>query len=97
MVVILATFAPTVLRPRLGQGSTPGHRAILATGRRTVSAVLRIVGLSHERHFTNYHRVLNRDVWSCLAAGRLRLGLIVAVISKGWAVAGRHPFESRSG
>jgi hypothetical protein len=24
------------------------------------------MGLGQERHFTNYHRVLNRDVWSCL-------------------------------
>ena len=41
--------------------------AILAPGKRTVTAVLRIMGLSQERHFQNYHRVLNRAVWSHLA------------------------------
>ena len=34
--------------------------AILAPGKRTVTSILRITGLSRERHFVNYHRVLNR-------------------------------------
>lgn len=33
--------------------------AILAPGKRTVTAVLRIMGLSQEKHFQNYHRVSN--------------------------------------
>ena len=41
--------------------------ARMAPGKRTVTAVLRIMGLSQERHFQNYHRVLNRAVWSNLA------------------------------
>lgn len=41
--------------------------AILAPRQRTVTAVLRIMGLSQERHFQNFHRVLNRAVWSNLA------------------------------
>lgn len=52
--------------------------AILATGKRTVTAVLRIMGLSADQHFQNYHRVLNRAVWSSLAAARILLGLLVA-------------------
>ena len=44
------------------------------------------MGLSRERHFTNYHRVLNRDAWSCLAAGQVLLGLIVAVIPRDWPI-----------
>jgi hypothetical protein len=34
--------------------------AMLAPGLRTVTAALRVMGLARERHFTNYHRVLNR-------------------------------------
>jgi hypothetical protein len=60
--------------------------ALLATGDRTVCAILRIMGKSQERHFTNYHRVLNRDAWSCLAAGQVLLGLIVAVIPRDWPI-----------
>ena len=34
--------------------------AILAPGKRTVTSLLRIMGLAHERRFVNDHRVLNR-------------------------------------
>jgi hypothetical protein len=42
--------------------------AILCPAERTVTAVLRMMGLSWEKHFQNYHRVLNRAVWSSLDA-----------------------------
>ena len=51
--------------------------AILAPGKHTVTSVLRIMGLSQERHFQTYHRVLNRAVWSSLAASRILLQLLV--------------------
>ena len=34
--------------------------AMPAPGKRTVTAVLRVMGLSADRHFQNYHRVLSR-------------------------------------
>jgi DDE superfamily endonuclease len=37
---------------------------LLTSGRRTVTAALRAVGRGEERHFTTYHRVINRAVWS---------------------------------
>ena len=55
--------------------------AILAPGQRTVTATLRIMGLSAEKHFQNFHRVLNRAVWSSLEASRLLLGLLVATFA----------------
>ena len=51
--------------------------AILAPGVRTVASVLRVLGLTSERHFVNYHRVLSRAVWSPRAAARVLLGLLV--------------------
>src|SRR3954469_3882381 len=51
--------------------------AILAPGKRTVSAVLRIVGLGNEKRFQNYHRVLNRARWNSRAASQILLGLLV--------------------
>jgi hypothetical protein len=51
--------------------------AILAPGKRTVTAVLRIMGLSQTKHFQNLHRVLNRAVWSSLEISRLLLMLLV--------------------
>ena len=51
--------------------------AILAPGKCTVTAALRIMGLSQERHFQNYHRVLNRAVWSNLALSLALLRLLL--------------------
>jgi hypothetical protein len=51
--------------------------AILAPGKRTVTAVLRVMGLSNEAQFQNYHRVLNRDNWSSYALSRILLRLLV--------------------
>lgn len=50
--------------------------AILAPGKRTVTAMLRIVGGGSEKHFQNYHRVLNRACWSSRSASRILLGLL---------------------
>src|SRR5215210_2548786 len=77
IVAILAAFAPLFSDRVWVKAQTLAVGALLATGRRTVRAVLRVMGLSQERHFTNDHRVLNRDAWSCLAAGKVLLGLIV--------------------
>ena len=51
--------------------------AILSPAERTVTAALRAVGLSHEKHFQNYHRVLNRAVWSSLDVSKILLKLLV--------------------
>jgi len=51
--------------------------ALLAPGKRTVTAVLRVMGLSQEGQFQQYHRVLNRARWSSLVVARVLLGMIV--------------------
>jgi hypothetical protein len=51
--------------------------AILAPGTRTVTAALRVMGLSHEAQFQNYHRLLNRAIWSSYALSRILLRLLV--------------------
>src|SRR3982750_4233335 len=55
--------------------------AVLAPGKRTVTSVLRIVGLGSEKHFQNYHRVLNRARWSGRAASQILLGLLLRAFS----------------
>ena len=51
--------------------------AILTPGPRTVSAALRIMGLSLEKHFQTYHRVLNRAAWSSWQVSRVLLETLV--------------------
>jgi hypothetical protein len=99
MVAILAAFAPLFSHCVWAKAQALAVGAILATGPRTVCSVLRILGFGHERHFTNYHRVLNRDAWSCLAAGQILLGLILALIPRDWPIvlAADDTIERRSG
>jgi hypothetical protein len=80
IVAILAAFAPLFSDRTWVKAQVLAIGTLLATGRRTVAAALRIMGKAGERRFTNYHRVLNRDAWSCLAAGRILLGLILGVL-----------------
>ena len=47
--------------------------AVLAPGKRTITALLRIVGLQQEKAFHKYHRVLSHARWSARAASRVLL------------------------
>ena len=51
--------------------------AILAPGKRTVTSVLRVMGLSQERQFQTFHRVLNRDRWSSRQLSCILLRVLV--------------------
>jgi hypothetical protein len=51
--------------------------AILAPGKRTVSAAFRVMGLGQTEHFQRYHRVLNRAVWSAREVSHVLLGVLV--------------------
>lgn len=63
--------------------------AILAPGRRTVTAALRVMGLAEDAGFQNYHRVLNRAVWCARgAAGILLRQLVDAFAPEGPLVFG---------
>jgi hypothetical protein len=55
--------------------------AILAPGKRTVTAALRVMGLAHTKSFQQYHRVLNRAVWSSREGSRLLLQLLVHALA----------------
>src|ERR671925_2012144 len=80
VVALLQTFAVVFTRPTFAHALVLLYGAILASGRRTVAAALRAVGLRDERHFTSYHRVLNRAVWSPLRLSQLLLHLIIATL-----------------
>jgi hypothetical protein len=74
---IILAFAPLFLHRSWRHVEVLLIGAILAPGTRTVTGALRITGLSRERRFVNYHRVLNRAVWSPRAASRILLGLLL--------------------
>lgn len=73
--------------------------AILARGQRTVTAVLRVMGLSDEKHFGKYQRVLSRAVWSPLAISRTLLILLIQTFATSGPViiGGDETIERRRG
>jgi hypothetical protein len=55
--------------------------AILARGSRTVASALRVTGSDQDPHFTNFHRVLNRNRWCGRAVARQLLMLLVSAFA----------------
>ena len=80
IILLLTNFAPVFSKPVWQHGVVLVIGAILSPGKRTVTSALRIMGLSDEQHFINYHRVLSRAVWSSLALSRVLLGLLVSLL-----------------
>jgi hypothetical protein len=79
IIAILGMFAPVFSRPVFAHAQLLLVGAILAPGRRTVAAVLRIMGMSEEPQFQKYHRVLNRACWSSRQAAGILLRALVDV------------------
>jgi DDE superfamily endonuclease len=77
MIALLVPFAPEFSKPVWGLAQVLLVGAILSPHKRTVTSALRAMGLSNDRQFGKYHRVLNRDVWSGLRLSRILLGLLV--------------------
>jgi hypothetical protein len=81
LVSIIVAFAPLFWKRSWEHAQVLLWGAILAPGKRTVTSALRIMGLSEDRHFANYHRVLNRARWSCLKASRILLNLLISTFA----------------
>jgi hypothetical protein len=80
----LAGFAELFTRPTWSHVPLLLAGAILAPGRRTVTAALRILGRDRNPDFCTFHRILNRAAWSSrAAAGRLLILLIKALVPAG--------------
>ena len=80
-LTLIQTFAPLFSNTIWVHAQVLLVGAMLTTGKRTVTAGLRIMGLSTDVHFQNYHRVLNRAAWSSRQASYLLLGLLIAAFA----------------
>jgi hypothetical protein len=77
----MVAFAPLFSKPVFQHAQLLLMGALLAPRKHTVTSALRVMGLSQDEHFQNYHRVLNRALWSGLAAGRILLSLLVSAFA----------------
>ena len=77
---LIAAFAPLFSSKVFRSAQVLLTGAILAVGKRTVSAVLRVMGVDGGKDFSTYHQVLNRDAWAPLKASRIVLSLLVRTL-----------------
>lgn len=80
-LALMVAFAPLFSKPVFQHVLVLLVGAILSPGKRTVTQALRIMGKGQDKYFQNYHRVLNRAVWSSLAAGQILLGLLISTFA----------------
>src|SRR5258708_2305540 len=84
MITILTEFAPAIYEMSTWYKiEVLVAGALLATGKRTVSAALRVMGLSQERNYAKYHQVLSRAVWSGLEVSGILLRLLLKSFDSG--------------
>ena len=79
VTALLALFAPLFTSSVWYHAQILIIGAILTPGKRTVTAILSVMGLRQNRHFQNYHRVLNRASWSSRAISRQLLHVLIQV------------------
>jgi hypothetical protein len=79
IIRLLSVFAVAMSAPTFAKAVVLIYGTILTPGVRTVSAVLRVMGLGDLETFGNYHRVLNRDRWSPWRMSQLLLALLLRV------------------
>src|SRR5437660_11967393 len=83
LVGLLQTFAPLFSKRVWPFAQELLLGAILAPGKRTVSSILRVLGLRTVAHFQNYHRVLNRAQWSPRLGARLLFEELIDAFGSG--------------
>ena len=81
LLPLIVEFAPLFSKRVWEQAKVLLVGAILAPGKRTVTSCLRVMGLSEDKRFDKYHRVLNRARWSAFAASRIMLRLLVSAFA----------------
>jgi hypothetical protein len=80
IILLISNFAPMLSTRVWKHALVLLIGAILSPAKRTVTSALRIMGLSDEKHFINYHRVLSRATWSSFALSRVLLGLLINLL-----------------
>src|SRR3989442_5441790 len=80
IILVLAPLAPLFSARVWRHAQVLPLGAMLTPGPRTVTRALRVMGLAMERHFTNYHRVLNRATWSARYGSRILLGVLITLL-----------------
>lgn len=86
IIALLVPFAPMFRRPVWSHVQVMLVGTIACRGPRTVTSVLRTMGLAEEKRFEKYHRVLNRARWSGLQGAQILLGLLIRLLPPSYPI-----------
>jgi hypothetical protein len=82
IIAILWPFAELFSRSSWYTGLTLLLGAILCRGKRTVTGILRTLGLDHETGFSKYHRILNSLNWSARRGSAILLKMLLKIVGQ---------------
>lgn len=82
IIKLLSAFRPTFNKPTWEKGKELMMGAILSTGKRTVTAALRVMGHQADENYAKYHHVLNRAKWSAYELSGTLLRVMVKQLDK---------------
>jgi hypothetical protein len=83
---LVSAFSVAFTRPTFQRALVLILGAILSLRHRTVSGMLRAVGPLAKGHWSDFHRVLCRRVWSCWPLGKVLAALVLELIPADQAV-----------
>ena len=82
IIKLMSPFRPTFDKRTWAKGKELMIGAILSTGKRTVTAALRVMGHAENKHYAKYHHVLNRAKWSAHELSQTLLKLLLSQLDK---------------
>ena len=83
IIKLIAPFASKFDKRTWDKGKDLLVGAILSTGKRTVTAALRVMGHADDENYTKYHHVLNRAKWSAHELSHTLLKLLLGQLDQG--------------
>ena len=82
IIKLLSPFRPKFNKPTWEKGKELMMGAILSTGKRTVTAALRVMGHQNDENYAKYHHVLSRAKWSAYELSSTLLRLMLSQLDK---------------
>jgi hypothetical protein len=83
ILAVLLPFSKLFSKPSWEKALTLLLGTLVCSGKRTVCAALRAIGLEHVAGFAKYHHLLNRNKWSTLDAAKILFLMLLALVPEG--------------
>ena len=80
IVAVLTIFSPLFSKPTFRKFLILFHAHILCKGFRTITGLLKRLGLRDDKNFSNYHDFFNKNKWSALDGARILFLKLISLL-----------------